>query len=102
MPTIYLGNHATIDKVPVDQGDGTHTYDIREVPGKNRMEFSTPDDWTRKEILTELGNTWPWHSAADRPAWVASTDTDLAAAAGALLGCEVRDLDLDHQPTTEG
>lgn len=106
---VYLGNHQTIDKIHVTDSEGQPVldetgahwkYDVVDVPGKNRMEYAPPDDWTRAEIVADLTKlVWPWHSVADKPAWVASTDSALAALLGGVFDCPVREVDLDHQQT---
>lgn len=100
---VYLGNHQTIDRIPVKDADGNHTgeHNIVDIPGKNRTEYAPPAEWSVADIVTDLARTWSVAHSPAPPAWVASTDPQLAVVLGAAFGCPVREVDLDHQPDTD-
>lgn len=109
MGVVYLGNHNAIDKVYVTDSDGQPTFDPTigdfahervALRGKRRTEYAPPESWTTAEIITDITRTWSaTHSDDPSPKWVAATDPALAVVLGAVWGCEVREVDLDHEPT---
>lgn len=106
---VYLGNHNTIDKVYATDAEGQPIWDPAAsdwahervpVAGKNRMEYAPPESWSVAEIVADITHVWSaTHSDDPAPKWVAATDPSLATVLGAVWGCEVRDVDLNHEPS---
>lgn len=63
------------------------------IPGSSGLIAALTD-------ITAATGIWANHSAADAPAWVASTNPRLAEVLAEHYRCEVREYDPDHQPDT--
>lgn len=85
--TVWLGNRDAIELI-----DGERTP----LPGKRCTTVIPPEGLTIAELIHDLTHPqgiWQAHSDAAGPAWVASTDPDVAAAIAAVYGCPTRDPD---------
>jgi hypothetical protein len=87
--TIWLGNRDAIEIVQGEEGPERRT-----LPGNRCTRVEPHPGLTIPELIRDLSHhngIWQAHSNADGPAWVASTDPDVAAAIAAVYGCPVRD-----------
>lgn len=91
---VYLGNR---DAIQILDGERTP---IVGAPHKNCTVVRVAADTGLFDAATEITrDVWLAHSDAPAPAWVASTDPALAQLLADHWDCEVRDLDLDHEPS---
>lgn len=111
---VYLGNRAAIEVLndPEDSyeqaaAEGRAVRTVRRpidgAPRKNCTTFRIPADMTLAEAFLDITTrSWPRHSDASAPAWVASTDPGLAQLLAAQWKCEIREPDPAHEPSTRG
>lgn len=81
---VYLGNRQAVEGI-----------DRTPLPGKLRTTVLVDASDLRAAVveITHPGGVWAAHSDADAPAWVASTNDQLAAMLSAWWGCEQREPD---------
>lgn len=87
---VYLGNRQAVE-VTRDPDDNLIRTPL---DGKLCTTVGIPDGWSVAETiqsLTHPSGIWAWHSDADKPAWVASTDPALAQVLATLWDCELRE-----------
>jgi hypothetical protein len=91
--TVWLGNHNAVQTV-----DGQR----QPLDGERVTIVHPPAGLTTAELIHDLTHDrgiWAAHSDADAPAWVASTDPDLATVISGLFGCPIRDAaEVEEQP----
>lgn len=101
---VYLGNRDAIEVVTNSDG-GTER---RALPkGKRATTVVLGEDLPLMAAAYDITHpgrgVWSAHSSADAPAWVASTDPDLAQLLAAHWKCEIREPDPDDgtEPATD-
>jgi len=99
-PTVvYLGNRKAIEVV--DDPDNAGGKIRRPLPGKLRTKVVLPLGTKLMEAAQEITGgrgVWGAHSDADAPAWVASTDANLAQLLASHWGCELREPEDETAP----
>ena len=105
---VYLGNRKAVEVVddPDDlqtaAADGRTPNRVRRAlpRGKRCTTIVVAPDLSLFEAVSDITNpargVWQAHSDADAPAWVASTDPELAQFLAAHWKCELREPDPDH------
>ena len=92
MTTVWLGNRKAVQVTKKDDGAEAR----KSLRGKRCTTVTPPDDAKLSEIFTAItapGGVWGAHSDAPAPAWVASTNPQLAALLADHYGCPVREPD---------
>lgn len=92
MTTVWLGNRKAVQVTRDDSGAETR----KALRGKRCTTVHPPDSHRLSEVFTAItaaGGVWAAHSDADAPAWVASTNPQLAALLADHYGCPVREPD---------
>lgn len=94
---VYLGNRNAVDNLEdPETGERVRTP----MPGKLRTTVALPAEWTLMQCAQEItgGNgVWAKHSDDPAPAWVASTDPQLAQLLATNYGCELRDVETGEE-----
>lgn len=95
---VYIGNRDTVEHY-TDESSGDRM--IRTLEGKRCTTVVLAPGLTLMEAahdITHPQGVWAAHSIGT-PAWVASTDPDLARLLAGHWKCELREPDPDHQPS---
>jgi hypothetical protein len=99
---VYLGNRHAVETIRDE--DGTPQRRVMS-PAKRCTTVVLPAGTTLFDAAHDIVHSrgvWQAHSDADKPAWVASTDPDLAKLLASHWGTELRDPDPDHGQPTDG
>lgn len=86
--TVWLGNPSGVDHVRTGEVDerGEHVTARTPLDGERVTTVHLADG---DDPAVTVAHLWPYHSDADGPAWVASTDPDVAQVLGARFRCNV-------------
>lgn len=99
---VYLGNRKAVEVLDDPNDLAAATAEDRapakiraELPGKRATTVVIPAGTSlmdaAREITHSTAGVWQAHSDADSPAWVASTNPELAKLLSTHWGCELRD-----------
>lgn len=102
---VALGNRAAVEVIRGQDDAGNPTENRRTITGaprKNKTEIRIRPDANLLEAVTEVVALWKYHSDDTSPAWVASTNPQLAQMLAAQWSCEIRDYEPDHDASGAG